>query len=401
MKILFFIDIFGSSNFGGSIRVFYETAKMLIGEGHTIDVICRTDGTTDVFTLKGANFYTYIDVSGNSFLRFAHYAKYCRKVFRKYINSNRPELIMIHSSTSVMGLKKHLYRLKIPIIYVFHSPWAEEYKVIHGGEKMGASSKISYWLRKHHEAAYLGISCGIVTLSEYMKNLMLEIHPETAKIPIRVIPGGADTEKFYPAENPDEVIKIREKLFLPQNKFIIITVRRLIRRTGIDILVRAFAEFIKKNSKDSCLVIVGQGSMTDELKKLVCDLNIEGKVIFTGFVGENELPYYYWASDLFVMPTRELEGFGLSTVESLACGLPVMGTNIGGTPEILSKISAKLLIEECSVKSIYEGLSKFIELDTEDIAEIKKNSIEAVKSLYNWKRHVAEIVKFSQEISKP
>src|SRR5207249_11624167 len=57
---------------------------------------------------------------------------------------------------------------------------------------------------------------------------------------------------------------------------------------------------------------------------------------FLGFIPDETLPSYYHAADVFVLPTRELEGFGLVTVEALACGTPVLGTPVGATPEVLS-----------------------------------------------------------------
>jgi glycosyltransferase involved in cell wall biosynthesis len=80
-----------------------------------------------------------------------------------------------------------------------------------------------------------------------------------------------------------------------------------------------------------------------------------------GFLPDNELPLYYQASDTFVLPTRELEGFGLVVAEALACGTPVLGTPVGAIPEILRELQPDLLFEGIEAEDIARGIMNHLE----------------------------------------
>jgi len=230
---------------------------------------------------------------------------------------------------------------------------------------------------------------------------MLKIHPGIKGKNMTVIPGGADPDKFFPVANKEEKLAEREKFGIAEGSFVLMTSRRLIPRTGVDVLIRAFALVKSKAVKDMKLLIVGTGILLDELKSLSASLGLEKNVIFTGFVPESKLPSCYRAADLFIMPTRELEGFGLSTVEAMACGIPAIGTDIGGTPEILREIqcntgilpvSEDLIIKGCNEEAVSEKIFKFSFLKT--LSELGNKSLESARSTFNWKKHVEKMNEF-------
>src|SRR2546426_10110498 len=94
---------------------------------------------------------------------------------------------------------------------------------------------------------------------------------------------------------------------------------------GLDTLIRAMAT-VRERFPRVLLLIGGSGSLRPLLETITISLALSDHVRFLGFVPERDLPAYYGAADAFVLPTRELEGFGLGTVEALACGMPVLGT---------------------------------------------------------------------------
>ena len=89
-------------------------------------------------------------------------------------------------------------------------------------------------------------------------------------------------------------------------------------------------------------------------------LGLDKHVTFLGFVTEAELPRYYQAADVFVLPTRELEGFGLVTAEALACGTPVLGTRVGATPELLEPLDARLVFQDASAEAMAADLAALL-----------------------------------------
>jgi glycosyltransferase involved in cell wall biosynthesis len=104
------------------------------------------------------------------------------------------------------------------------------------------------------------------------------------------------------------------------------------------------------------LVIGGAGPLDGALRELAVREGLSDRVRFAGFIPELQLPDYYRMADLFVLPTRELEGFGLVTLEALASGVPVAGTPVGGTPEILSRLEPNLLFRGATAASMAETI---------------------------------------------
>ncbi|MCE7699746.1 MAG: glycosyltransferase family 4 protein, partial [Methanobacterium paludis] len=102
---------------------------------------------------------------------------------------------------------------------------------------------------------------------------------------------------------------------------------------GIFELIDAFYEINKKN-KNVKLMIVGTGPKKDELKKKVSKLSLKNFVIFTGNIAPIEMHKYYQAADIFLLPSyTDAGGPPVVFIEAMACGLPVIGTDVGGIPE--------------------------------------------------------------------
>ena len=99
----------------------------------------------------------------------------------------------------------------------------------------------------------------------------------------------------------------------------------------VDAMVRVHAEV-----PDALCVVVGRGKLRDQLVARIARKNLQSHVQLLGFVPDEQLPFLYRAADLTVMPSLSLEGFGLSAVESLAAGTPVLVTPVGGLPEVVA-----------------------------------------------------------------
>ena len=124
---------------------------------------------------------------------------------------------------------------------------------------------------------------------------------------------------------------------------------------GLENLIQAMA-IVEREREDVMLLIGGQGEIKEKLQQLISDLGLQ-RTTLTGYIAyDGELPKYYQASDLFVMPSITLEGFGLSTVEALACGVPVVGTSTGGTPEILNGVLPDFVLPSTEPRAIAEGI---------------------------------------------
>ena len=170
----------------------------------------------------------------------------------------------------------------------------------------------------------------IHVMSDFSVSLLWKLYRIPAERIVK-IPGGVDVERFQPAADRRQV---RAGLGLPLDSPLLLTVRNLEARMGLDTLLAAMVRLGAPVARASVL-IGGAGSLREALERQVGQLGLDKHVTFLGFVPDAELPRYYQAADVFVLPTRELEGFGLVTVEALACGTPVLGTPVGATPELL------------------------------------------------------------------
>ncbi len=145
----------------------------------------------------------------------------------------------------------------------------------------------------------------------------------------------APLQKFHVVPNGVESIFLKVSSSAAQNKqdMKLISVARLIERKGIHHILFALAEL---QDPDIYLLIVGSGSFEAELKKICKDLSLERVVTFYGFCDPQMLPGLYAESDAFILPSQA-EAFGNVFAEAMACGLPVIGTNIGGIPDLVGK----------------------------------------------------------------
>jgi glycosyltransferase involved in cell wall biosynthesis len=160
---------------------------------------------------------------------------------------------------------------------------------------------------------------------------------------------------------------VRQSLGVPADAPVLLTVRNLEARMGLDLLLRAVA-LVRSRVPGLRLLVGGSGSRRGELEALAASLGLGNHVRFLGFVPEGDLPRYYQAADLFVLPTRELEGFGLVAAEALACGTPVVGTPVGAIPEVLAGLDPDLVTDGLAPEALARRLGERLERAAGDAA---------------------------------
>jgi len=153
-----------------------------------------------------------------------------------------------------------------------------------------------------------------------------------------IIPCGVDTKRFSPDQSCQS-----KKAELKSSSSRILYVGKLIHYKGVDTLIKAFK--IVTKSHNCHLTIVGDGEQRDELMDLVKKLEICDQVTFTGWVPDELLPRYYRTSDLFVLPSlsSRREAFGIVLLEAMACGVPVIASDIPGPNEVIKNGESGLL----------------------------------------------------------
>ncbi|HBE88680.1 MAG TPA: hypothetical protein DDW67_06025 [Elusimicrobia bacterium] len=209
----------------------------------------------------------------------------------------------------------------------------------------------------------------------------------------RITPLGVDTAEFSPAEDRGLV---RRALGLPEDRFIIFTVRNLAPRMGLENLVEAAAR-VAENVPDSYFIIGGRGYLMPRLEGMIKERGLSSHVKLTGYIEEKELASYYQAADLFVLPTRELEGFGLVTLEALACGTPVLATPVAANIEVLGGFNRELLFESETPEAMAEGIESFARRDPAGLRSFR-DKCRFFAEGYSWERYADEMEKIFYEV---
>jgi glycosyltransferase involved in cell wall biosynthesis len=223
----------------------------------------------------------------------------------------------------------------------------------------------------------------------YMKKKIQAIH-RIAADKIIVNPGGVDLKRFKPLQKRNN---LKAQLGLPQGKTHLLTVRNLEPRMGLDNLLTCMAQ-LKKQQVAVHLTLGGEGVEEGNLKRLRSNIKLDEDVNMTGFISPDLLPKYYTAADFFILPTRYLEGFGLVTPESMACGTPVLGTPVGATKEILSRFDSDFLFRDASAEAMAEGIGSTIQRYAKApraYAALRRQCREFVEEHYSWERHLKQL----------
>jgi glycosyltransferase involved in cell wall biosynthesis len=233
----------------------------------------------------------------------------------------------------------------VPLVMSFHGPWADEI----GAEASTRSPKPM--LARMIELTVYRRATRLITLSHAFAKILEEGY----RIPsdrIRVVRGALDLKAYF--EAPDRV-EARERLGWPKDRPILLSVRRLVRRMGLETLIDAMCE-VRRRHPDVMLLIGGTGALVNDLSARIRDADLADNVRLLGLVPEKDLPTAYAAADVSIVPSTKLEGFGLVTTESLGSGTPVLGTPIGGTPEILHGLDPSLIFESTSTQALADRI---------------------------------------------
>jgi glycosyltransferase involved in cell wall biosynthesis len=211
-------------------------------------------------------------------------------------------------------------------------------------------------------------------------------------------PGGVDLSRFRP---PGDRGALKAQLGFPEGKIHLITVRNLEPRMGIENLLTCM-HTLKKGGLDTHLTLGGEGAERGRLEKMIEDLGLRGEVTMTGFIPSDLLPQYYGAADFFILPTKHLEGFGLVTPESMACGTPVLGTPVGGTREILSGFEPGFLFKDNTAEAMAEGIRETLRVYfpfEKDYNDLRARCREYAVANYSWDRHISQLQSIIDEIA--
>lgn len=209
----------------------------------------------------------------------------------------------------------------------------------------------------------------IVAVSDHTREQLGDLY-RFDESKLRTVPPGIDTERF--SERPGSHPAVSE------DRPSVLVLSRLDPRKGIDKAMRAFA---RADGTDAELLIAGTGRLESSLKDLAADLGVADDVSFLGFVPDEELPSLYSSVELFVLPS-EYEGFGIVFMEAMACGTPVIGTEVGGIPTAVADGETGYLVPRDGIDELAARMEEL--LGDPEAYERMAESSEAWASDHEW-----------------
>lgn len=223
----------------------------------------------------------------------------------------------------------------------------------------------------------------VIANSEFTKNELLKLKVERNKITL--ISPGVDIERFKPGL---PFANLHQQINFKKDQQLLLSVGRLSRRKGFDQVIKSLPILIKAGI-DVQYAIIGIGEDKEYLLELVKQNNLVNNVHFLGHVAMDDLPRWYNACDVFVMPNREIngdtEGFGMVFLEAAACGKPAISGVAGGTGSAIIHGETGLRVEGSSLASVTEGLKSLLS-DLNYQNTLGKNALQRARDKFSWDR---------------
>ncbi|MCX8061124.1 MAG: glycosyltransferase [Anaerolineales bacterium] len=250
----------------------------------------------------------------------------------EFANQKECRYDLIHSHYWMSGIAAlELKKIwQAPIVHMFHTLGKMKQRVARSDEEIEGDYRIQGENRLLKE-----VDCVVAATPAELAQLQWLYQADVSKI--QVIPPGVDLSRFYPIPM-DEA---KEYIGIPPCNRMLLFVGRIEPLKGLDVLFKAIA-IMRENGQwertPFCLAVIGgdedgelrtKGSEQERLTALRAEYRLEDLVVFLGKKSQDTLPYYYSAAEIVVVPSH-YESFGMVALEAMACGTPVVASNVGG-----------------------------------------------------------------------
>lgn len=293
---------------------------------------------------------------------------------KKIIKENDIKILHAHDNNASLNayLVKKLYRLDVKVISHIHNcyPWLK-------GDNL--NKKIDKFLRTKYDH---NIACGKIVYDFYKENAEYFEEEKTS-----ILSNAMDIEEITKVDlsKSEEVIK---EFNIPKDKTILGFIGRLDEQKGIIPFIKEFAKH-KEEFNDCRILLVGNGSQEDEVKKLIKELALEELFILTGF--QNDVYKFYPIIDVFFLPSL-YEGLPMVLLEAMAFKKPVVSMDVGSISEVIKNGETGFLIKEVNYNGFVDKLNA---LKCEKVTgeKIGKNAFEYINKYFNIQNYINNILK--------
>ncbi len=380
----------GGVDAGGQNVYVGELARQLGRKGYLVDIFTRRENTLLPECITWANNIRIIHITAGppSVIekeKLLPYMTAFRDQMLAFMEKEKVRYHLVHanffmSAKVAMELKEIL---QIPYVVTFHALGLV--RKLHQGEQDRFPPE-----RAHIEREAMRHADQIIAECPQDMEDLIRLY-DAPKEKITLVPCGVNPAEFFPVNR----VLARMELKVPQDEVLLLQLGRMVPRKGVDTVIEALAKLKYPGRKVTLLVVGGEAEtpgtgMNAEirrLKELAAALGVQASITFTGRKGRDELKLYYSAADIFIT-TPWYEPFGITPLESMACGTPVIGSAVGGIKYSVLDGKTGALVPPRDPAALAEKIYELLA----DPAQLKKMSAAAVKrihSAFTW-RHVAE-----------
>lgn len=388
--------VLGRTDTGGQVTYVLELSKQLAEMGPPVDIYTRRfEGRSEIDPVNEKVRVIRIACGPDAFIRkedlFPHLDEFVDHM-QAFLERNALEYDIFHSHywDAAYAAMKLTERLGTGFIHTAHSlgAWKKEQM---GGDEAAMEKQFNFSQRIHWEnITFRKARAQTVTTKDGLDNYKRLYGFESPDLVI--IPPGVDTKRFKPLE-PGET---DERVDVP-GRFIF-ALSRIDSNKGLDYLIEAFA-LVRKDS--DIHLVIGGGSknpkqheidVLSSLARLVEKLGVKDRVRFTGYIPDELLAPYYRNAALFVLPSK-YEPFGMTTLEAMGCGTPVVATRFGGIRDSLKDGVDSLLVDPSDPEEL-SGAIRSVITDPEKAKALAANGLKTIRERFSWESIAAVTMDF-------
>lgn len=373
----------GGVDSGGQNVYVAEVAQCLAKQGYLVDIYTRKESAiSEVVEWQPGIRVIHVEAGPPEVMPkeelFEFMDEFTQWMIR-FIKKNELSYDVIHAHFWLSGMVATTIKkqLDIPFVITFHALGAV--RRMH----QGSADKFPEERIKIEQDIMWQADKIIAECPNDLKDLIELYHAPQDKI--EIIPCGYNPEDFYPIDKASA----KHALGLDQTHQYILQLGRIVPRKGIDNVIEAFALIHHDFPKLHLLVVGGSfedNHTRDELQRLMelCEKHgVKDKVIFTGQKSRDELKCYYSSSELFIT-TPWYEPFGITPLEAMACGTPVIGSDVGGISFTVRRNETGDLVPPRQPQQLADKISKLLN-SRGRLALMGERSLQHVAQNFTWK----------------
>ncbi|WP_321421165.1 glycosyltransferase family 4 protein [uncultured Methanobacterium sp.] len=343
-------------NIGGIAAHVYELAKALVDEGNEVHVISvRTENQHEYEKIDGIHIHKLFKPK-NQYTGLLYYLISVMRKLRDLNSKIKFDIVHSHSVDDSIPL---IFFPSLTVIETEHSSGFLE--------NIDNNKRIRFyrWILNHANQ----VICPSLELKDYV--IKIGINPSR----VNYIPNGVDIKKFNPKVEKKEITGIKKE------EKIVLCPRRLEPKNGVIYFVKAIPQVLKKVNNVKFL-IAGYGSESEKIKNESKKLKIEDNIVFLGSVPNDEMPNLYTSSSIVVLPSLK-EATSIAGLEAMASGKPLVGSDVGGIPQIIEDNQTGLIIPPQREDLLASALISILSDDQKPILMGEK-AYKKVKNEFDW-----------------